>query len=87
VPQAHENVTLPQKRPLDQMPTLSALSAKIEKALGSEGRLLVRWSGTEPKLRVMVEGEDQAKISAYAKELAEAALRDMRGFSSIPAQP
>jgi phosphoglucosamine mutase len=85
VPQVLENVTLPQKRPLDQMPILSALSAKIEKALGSEGRLLVRWSGTEPKLRVMVEGEDPARIAAYAKELAEAAVRDMRGFSSAPA--
>ena len=63
---------------------LSKLSAKIEKALGSGGRLLVRWSGTEPKLRVMVEGEDQARITAYAKELAQAAVRDMRGLSALP---
>jgi phosphoglucosamine mutase len=84
VPQVHENITLPQKRPLDQMPSLAALSAKIEKALGSEGRLLVRWSGTEPKLRVMVEGADPARIAVYAKELAEAAVRDMRGLSAAP---
>ncbi|HEY3594531.1 MAG TPA: phosphoglucosamine mutase, partial [Polyangiaceae bacterium] len=84
VPQVHQNITLPQKRPLDQMPALAALSAKIEKALGSEGRLLVRWSGTEPKLRVMVEGEDQARIAVYAQELAEAAERDMRGLSTAP---
>jgi phosphoglucosamine mutase len=77
VPQVLENVTLPERRPLDQMPALSALSAKVERALGQKGRLLVRWSGTEPKLRVMVEGEDSARITAYAKELIAAAEKDI----------
>jgi phosphoglucosamine mutase len=77
VPQVLENVTLPERRPLEDMPALSALSSKIEKALGQEGRLLVRWSGTEPKLRIMIEGEDEAKIAAFAKELAAAATTDM----------
>jgi phosphoglucosamine mutase len=77
VPQVLENVTLPERRPLEEMPALSALSSKIEKALGQEGRLLVRWSGTEPKLRIMIEGEDEAKIAAFAKELAAAATTDM----------
>lgn len=77
VPQVLENVTLPARRPLDEMPALAALSSKIEKALGQDGRLLVRWSGTEPKLRIMVEGEDEAKIAAFAKELAAAAATDM----------
>jgi len=77
VPQVLENVTLPERRPLEDMPALAALSSKIEKALGQDGRLLVRWSGTEPKLRIMVEGEDMAKIAAFAKELAAAAATDM----------
>jgi phosphoglucosamine mutase len=77
VPQVLENVTLPERRPLEEMPALSALSTKIEKALGQDGRLLVRWSGTEPKLRIMIEGEDEAKIAAFAKELAAAATTDM----------
>jgi hypothetical protein len=77
VPQVLESVTLPERRPLDKMPGLSALSAKIERALGHKGRLLVRWSGTEPKLRVMVEGEDSARIAAYAKELVAAAEKDI----------
>jgi phosphoglucosamine mutase len=76
VPQVLENVTLPERKPLDQMPFLSALSTKVEKALGQEGRLLVRWSGTEPKLRIMVEGQDPSRIASYAKELAEAAKKD-----------
>ena len=41
------------------------------------GRLLVRWSGTEPKLRIMIEGEDQAQIAAWAQELAAAARKDV----------
>jgi phosphoglucosamine mutase len=77
VPQVLENVTLRERRPLEDMPALSALSSKIEKALGQDGRLLVRWSGTEPKLRIMVEGEDEAKIAAFAKELAAAAATDI----------
>src|SRR5205823_2468371 len=68
VPQVLENVTLPARKPLAEMSALSALSAKIEKTLGQSGRLLVRWSGTEPKLRILVEGEDPARIAAYAKE-------------------
>jgi len=77
VPQVLENVTLPERRPVENMPALSALCAKIERSLGNKGRLLVRWSGTEPKLRVMVEGEDSARIAAYAKELIAAAQKDM----------
>jgi phosphoglucosamine mutase len=50
---------------------------RIEKSLGHSGRVLVRWSGTEPKLRVMVEGEDAAVIARYAKEIVEAATRDV----------
>jgi len=79
VPQVLENVTLAERRPIEQMPELSALCAKVESALGDTGRLLVRWSGTEAKLRIMVEGEDEASIAAYAKELAQAAQNDIGG--------
>jgi phosphoglucosamine mutase len=50
---------------------------KIEQVLGDKGRILVRWSGTEPKLRVMVEGEDEAAIATYAQEILDAAKKDM----------
>jgi phosphoglucosamine mutase len=39
--------------------------------------VLVRWSGTEPKLRIMLEGPDEARIRAWARELAEAARDDV----------
>jgi phosphoglucosamine mutase len=80
VPQVLENVTLKERRPLDQMKALQKASRKVESALGRTGRLLVRWSGTEPKLRIMVEGEDLDAIRAYASEIAQAARAD------VPAQ-
>ncbi len=60
------------------MPRLAELTAKIVKALGgAEGRAArARWSGTEPKLRIMLEGPREDRIRAWAKELSEAAKRD-----------
>ena len=76
VPQVLENVTLRAKKPLDDMKTLSALSAKITKELGDDGRVLIRWSGTEAKLRIMLEGPNEDRIKKWAKELASAAKED-----------
>ncbi|HET9317740.1 MAG TPA: phosphoglucosamine mutase [Vicinamibacteria bacterium] len=76
VPQVLENVTLPARRPLEDMAGLSGGIDRVRKALGDEGRVLVRWSGTEPKLRIMLEGPDEGRIKEWALELAEAARRD-----------
>jgi phosphoglucosamine mutase len=76
VPQVLESVTLPARRPLEEMKRLADLTAKIVKALGADGRVLVRWSGTEPKLRVMLEGPREDRIRAWAKELVDAARKD-----------
>jgi len=77
VPQVLENVTLAARRPLAEMPTLTSATAKVTKSLGNDGRVLVRWSGTEPKLRVMIEGPDEGRIRAYAHELVQAARKDV----------
>jgi phosphoglucosamine mutase len=79
VPQVLENVTLPQKRPLEQMQRLSEATTKIAKVLGARGRVLIRWSGTEPKLRIMLEGPHADRIRDWARELAEAARLDAKG--------
>jgi phosphoglucosamine mutase len=50
----------------------------VETRLGGEGRLLVRYSGTEPLLRVMIEGRDQQAIQQWASEIA-AAVREHLG--------
>jgi phosphoglucosamine mutase len=77
VPQVLENVLLPMRRPVAEMPELSRRMAAVEKKLGKNGRLLVRWSGTEPKLRLMLEGPEPKLLKALVGELAQAARRDM----------
>jgi phosphoglucosamine mutase len=78
VPQVLESVTLPARRPLEDMASLQALVAQVKAALGKDGRVLVRWSGTEPKLRVMVEGPDEGQIGTLAQDLVAAAREDVR---------
>ena len=77
VPQVLVNTTLKARRPLEDMPVTRALVRAVEKTLGAEGRVLVRWSGTEPKLRVMIEGPDEATIARMAQEIAEAAGKEI----------
>jgi phosphoglucosamine mutase len=78
VPQVLENVTLRERRAIDSMPKLSAGIDKVTRTLGADGRVLVRWSGTEPKLRVMIEGPNEDKIRKMARELCEMARADLR---------
>jgi phosphoglucosamine mutase len=77
VPQVLENVTLPARRPIEEMSRLSKESARVKSALGEEGRVLIRWSGTEAKLRIMLEGPDESQIRGWAKELVDAARQDI----------
>jgi phosphoglucosamine mutase len=76
VPQVLESVTLRARRPLDEMRKLTEVTQKVTKALGSEGRVLIRWSGTEPKLRVMIEGPREDRLRVWVKDLVAAAQRD-----------
>jgi phosphoglucosamine mutase len=57
-PQTLVNVKVKERRDLMSIPEIAQRMAEVEKKLGSSGRLLVRYSGTEPKVRVMIEGED-----------------------------
>jgi phosphoglucosamine mutase len=69
-PQVLINVPVREKRPLAQLPQVSAAVAAAEKAMGREGRVLVRASGTENKLRVLVEGPDRKRIQVHADRIA-----------------
>ena len=51
---------------------VKAVMADVEAALGSRGRVLLRKSGTEPLIRVMVEGEDEAQVTEFAHRIADA---------------
>lgn len=77
MPQLLESVTFPDRRPIEAMPKLSRHIAAAEEKLGTSGRVLVRWSGTEPKLRLMLEGPDVTVLKDLATEMIEAARQDM----------
>ena len=70
-PQILVNVAVAEKRPLETLPRFQGAVAEVEKELGRAGRVLVRYSGTELKARVMVEGRDESRVHEMADELAE----------------
>jgi phosphoglucosamine mutase len=76
MPQVLESVKLPVRKALEDMPKLSREIVRAEKSLGKRGRVLVRWSGTEAKLRLMVEGPDPKQLSNMVASMTEAAKID-----------
>ncbi len=77
VPQLLKNVSLPERRPLEQMLLLKKQILRAEKKLGKRGRVLVRWSGTEAKLRLMAEGPNEDVLTTLLGDMAEAAQKDL----------
>jgi len=75
VPQVLVNVRVKEKKPLEELPEIQAAIKGIEDKLGKRGRVLVRYSGTEKKVRVMIEGEQQDVIDTHAAELADLFVR------------
>jgi len=70
-PQVLLNCKVSQKVPLDSLVGYEALIQDVEKKLKGEGRVFVRYSGTEPLLRILVEGRDRRQIEGYANEIAQ----------------
>jgi hypothetical protein len=71
IPQVLRNVRISRQLPVARISGLKQLAAGLEAELGREGRILIRASGTEPLIRVMVEGPDQQWIETIAAELCE----------------
>lgn len=69
-PQVLINVKVTKKFNLLEMPAIQVAVTKVENALGHQGRVLLRASGTEPLIRVMVEGIDKNRVTDYAQQLA-----------------
>jgi phosphoglucosamine mutase len=76
-PQVLYNVEVREKRPLSEIPGIKMKMEEVEHALGHSGRVLIRYSGTEPLLRIMVEGEDEAQLHRFAQDLAEMVKRQI----------
>lgn len=77
-PQILVNVRVAAKRPFEAIPEVAAAVARVEAALGLEGRLVLRYSGTEPLARVMIEGPDAESVTSLAESVA-AAIRSTLG--------
>ena len=71
-PQQLINVRVAKRFDAARTPAVAAAIARVEKSLGGRGRVVLRASGTEPLIRVMVEGEDAETVGRHAEELAEA---------------
>ncbi|OGQ89526.1 MAG: phosphoglucosamine mutase [Deltaproteobacteria bacterium RIFOXYA12_FULL_58_15] len=74
-PQSLVNVVVKERRPLEDLPTVQSAIDRVQKALGDDGRILVRFSGTEAKARVLVEGPDARMVDTMASEIASEIAR------------
>jgi phosphoglucosamine mutase len=71
-PQTIVNVKVKAKPPLESLPQVSRALAEAQSALGDNGRVVLRYSGTEPLARVMVEAEQDADVKRYSESVADA---------------
>jgi len=71
-PQVIVNVKVREKPPLDSIDAVSKALAEAKATLGENGRIVVRYSGTEPLVRVMVEAEEEADVERFSESIAEA---------------
>ena len=71
-PQAQRNLLVKEKPPLAELPAVMKLVNEIEKELSGKGRVLLRYSGTESKIRLLIEGQEFDKIDKQANRIADA---------------
>jgi phosphoglucosamine mutase len=71
-PQAQRNLKVKEKRPFEELPEVMKLVGDAEKELSGQGRVLLRYSGTEPKIRLLIEGRQMEQIDRQANRIAEA---------------
>ena len=70
-PQVLLNVRVRERVDLDTVAPVAAAIARVETRVAGQGRLLIRYSGTEPLLRVMIEGQRQDEIRGWAQEIVD----------------
>lgn len=76
-PQILVNVRVRKKMDLSSVPVITDVVTGIERRLDGHGRLLLRYSGTEPLLRIMIEGKDQQQIEHWAAEIAQVVKQEL----------
>lgn len=78
-PQLLVNVRVKERKPLEDLPSVNAEIRAAEASFGDAGRVLVRFSGTEPLARVMVEGPDQERVETFANRIASQIRAELGG--------
>ena len=78
-PQKLVNVRVSERKPLEDLPRVQAAIRTAEREFGGAGRVLVRFSGTEPLARVMVEGPEEEQVNATAERIAETIRAELGG--------
>jgi phosphoglucosamine mutase len=73
-PQAQRNLKVREKKPLEELPDVTRLVTEVEQELAGAGRVLLRYSGTEPKIRLLIEGRNGDRINEQADRIAEAIM-------------
>ena len=76
-PQVLVNVRVRERRELASVPAIADVLSRVESGLVGHGRLLVRYSGTEPLLRIMLEGRDRDEIAAWADQIAHVVKQEL----------
>jgi phosphoglucosamine mutase len=71
-PQVIKSIPVKTKIPLEQLPKTSAAIEACQQALAGQGRTIVRYSGTEKKIRVLVESRNRADVDHWIKEICTA---------------
>jgi phosphoglucosamine mutase len=71
-PQVLVNVRVRERVDYTQIPAIAQSIQRVEERVDGQGRLLIRYSGTEPLLRIMIEGKDDREIRQWANEIADA---------------
>ena len=76
-PQILVNVPVSKKKPLEEMPQVTAAIQEGKKALADAGRILVRYSGTENKCRIMIEGKEKIQMEKIAQKIKDALQKEI----------
>jgi phosphoglucosamine mutase len=76
-PQTLVNVRVRERKDLSSVPAVADAMERVEARIAGQGRLLIRYSGTEPLLRIMIEGRDQQEIQHWAGEIAAVVKQEL----------
>ncbi len=78
LPQVQRSLTITKKPPLESVPEIQQELERARKVLRDRGRIVLRYSGTEPKVRIMVEGEDYSLINSLLDNLSQVVEKTLR---------